>query len=119
MKFSAWFSIIVGALMCGQWIFFLATGAVPEVQSEPIRIALHLAAEFFTAACLILSGVALLRKAPRAKDFALLSSGMLTYTVIVSPGYFAQQGQWSLVGMFAILLSLNILNVIRLEYKER
>jgi hypothetical protein len=33
---------------------------------------------------------------------------MLTYSVIASPGYFAQQGQWALVAMFAVLLVLAI-----------
>ena len=35
-------------------------------------------------------------------------------TVIVSPGYFAQQGQWPLVFMFAVLLVLDVLCVVRL-----
>jgi len=31
---------------------------------------------------------------------------MLLYTLIVSPGYFAQKGQWAFVGMFAVILVL-------------
>jgi uncharacterized membrane protein len=34
----------------------------------------------------------------------LVSTGMLLYSVVASPGYFAQQGQWALVGMFGVLL---------------
>jgi hypothetical protein len=37
---------------------------------------------------------------------------MLAYTVIVSPGYFAQQGQWPLAGMFAVLLALDVASVV-------
>ena len=44
MKFSGWYSILAGLLMFGQWGFFLSTGAVPELQTEPIRIGFHLAA---------------------------------------------------------------------------
>jgi hypothetical protein len=40
---------------------------------------------------------------------------MLAYTAIVSPGYFAQQGQWPLVGMFAVILALDIVSAIRLQ----
>ncbi len=29
---------------------------------------------------------------------------MVVYSEIVSPGYFAQLGQWPMVGMFAVLL---------------
>jgi hypothetical protein len=42
--------------MLAQWIFFLVSGKVPELQSEPWRIALHLLADFVTAAGLVFSG---------------------------------------------------------------
>jgi hypothetical protein len=41
----------------------------------------------------------------------MVFAGMLIYSVIVSPGYFAQQGQWALVAMFAVLLVLAIVSV--------
>ena len=108
MKFTAWYAILVGILMLGQWAFFLATGSVPEVHSEPIRLAFHLAAEFLTAICLITAGAAVLRSKAWGRTFMLVALGMLVYTVIVSPGYFAQQGQWPLVVMFGILLVLAV-----------
>jgi hypothetical protein len=37
---------------------------------------------------------------------------MLAYSAIVSPGYFAQQGQWIFVLMFAILLALALVSVL-------
>jgi hypothetical protein len=118
MKFSAWFSIVVGILMFGQWGFFLAVGAVPELQTEPIAIAFHLAAEFVTAACLLVGGIALLHNKAWAKNLALFAAGMLAYTTIVSPGYFAQLGQCPLVGMFAILLVLDVVSVILLSRRN-
>lgn len=114
MKFSAWYSIIVGLLMIVQWVFFLMVGAVPELSTEPIRLAFHLAGEFVTAACLIAGGVSLFRGFPSGRGLSLVAAGMLAYTVIVSPGYFAQQGQWPLVGMFALLLILDAINVAKL-----
>ncbi len=119
LKFSAWYSILVGALMFGQWSFFLAAGSVPEVQTEPIALAFHLAAEFATAVCLIVGGFGLLRQAAWAQNLTIFAAGMLAYTTIVSPGYFAQIGQWPLVGMFAILLILDLVNVsIIMRQKE-
>jgi hypothetical protein len=35
-------------------------------------------------------------------------------TAVVSPGYFAQQGQWPLVGMFAVLLALAVVSIVKL-----
>jgi hypothetical protein len=110
MKFVAWYSIAVGVLMLGQWGFFLAAGQVPELQTEPFRIAFHLLGEGITAIALIVSGVALLRRTGWAREAAFVALGMLTYTVLVSPGYFAQLGQWPLVGMFGVLLVLTLLS---------
>lgn len=117
MKFSAWYSIVVGGLMFGQWGFFLATGSVPEVQTAPVALTFHLVAEFATAFCLLVGGIALLRHASWSKSFELVAAGMLAYTTIVSSGYFAPSGQWTLVAMFAVLLVLDVINVFILIRK--
>jgi len=110
LKFVSFYSIIVGALMLAQWGFFLATGQVPELQTEPYRIAFHLLGEGVTAIALIVSGIALLRRIPWARQAAFVSLGMLSYTILVSPGYFAQLGQWPPVAMFAVLLLLRLVS---------
>lgn len=115
MKFAAWFGILVGALMLAQWGVFLATGQVPELSTEPLRIAFHLAGEALTALGLLSSGVALLMRKSWAKRIYLVASGMLLYSVIVSPGYFAQQGQWPLVAMFGGLLVLALISLARVD----
>lgn len=94
--------------MLAQWGFFLAAGQVPELQTEPWRIAMHLAAEFVTAAGLIASGIGLIRGSRWAAKAYVFFAGMLVYSVIASPGYFAQQGQWLLVLMFLALLTMTV-----------
>ena len=44
---------------------------------------------------------------------------MLLYSVIVSPGYFAQEAQWALVGMFAALLALDLGSIVHATRSER
>jgi hypothetical protein len=105
----AYYCMAVGALMAIQWLFFLATGNVPELETEPLAIGFHLAAELATATALILAGVALLRHASRALPAGMLALGMLIYTVINSAGYFAEQGMWGMVAMFGVLLILTLL----------
>ena len=112
MKFTGWFGIIVGFLMIGMWSFFLATGQVPEIQTEPFRITFHLAAEFTTAIALIIGGTGVLRNLPRATIIYFTAAGMLLYSLIVSPGYYAQQGQWPFVAMFAILLIVALVSIV-------
>ncbi len=119
MKFSAWFSILVGVMMFLQWSFFLVAGQVPEFQTEPVRIAFHLAAEFLTAVSLILGGVFLLKNKHWSRSFLLVAAGMLAYTTVVSPGYFAQQGVWPIVLMFAVVFALNVVNILFLVRERR
>jgi len=114
MKFSAWYGIVVGFVMIAQWIFFITSGNVPELQTEPYRIAFHLAAEFATALVLIVSGIGTLKSVWWGRYILLVSLGMVIYSEIVSPGYFAQLGQWALVVMFAILLVGAVVAVTKL-----
>ncbi|MBI9044742.1 MAG: hypothetical protein JEZ06_09665 [Anaerolineaceae bacterium] len=111
MKFPAVVAIVMGVGMIGQWGMFIITGQVPELQSEPVAIAFHLAAEFLTAIALITGGVALLKRVEWARPISFVAYGMLLYTAVVSPGYFGQLGQWAFVGMFAVILIFALISV--------
>ena len=104
MKFPAWYGIGVGILIIAQWAFSLHGGGVPELESAPWEIAFHLAAEMSTAVVLIIGGISALRSTAWSKPVLLLGLGMVIYSEIVSPGYFAQLNQWAFVAMFAVLL---------------
>lgn len=106
MVFPAVIALAIGLLMVGQWVFFLLSGQVPELKTEPRAIRFHLAAEFLTAGALVAAGLGLLLGAGWGRSLYLVAAGMLLYTLVNSPGYFAQRGQWALVGMFAVLLVL-------------
>ncbi len=56
MTFSAIYAVIVGILIFGQWAFFLITGQVSELKTEPVRIRFHIADEFLTATALTSAG---------------------------------------------------------------
>ena len=104
MKFPAWYGIAVGILMIAQWTFSIVAGGVPEFESAPWEIAFHLAAEMSTAVMLITGGISSLRSTAWSKSVLHLGLGMVIYSEIVSPGYFAQLNQWAFVPMFAVLL---------------
>jgi hypothetical protein len=106
MVFSAVLVIVVGAGMLLQWGLLLLAGRIPERKTEPARIAFHIAAEALTALVLIVSGVGLLLSADWAKTVFYLSSGMLLYTAIASPGYFVHQGRGRWAILFAVLIVL-------------
>lgn len=106
MKFAAIFSIVVGAGMIVQWTMSYLGKQIPELKTEPIRIWFHISAELVTAASLLTSGIGLLTAASWSLTLYLIALGMLFYTAIVSPGYFAQQGKWGWLGMFGGILIL-------------
>lgn len=112
MMLSAIFAIVVGAGMIGQWTLSYVTHQIPELQSEPIRIGFHIAGEMATAVALIAGGVGLLASQAWAPTLFFVATGMLFYTAIVSPGYFAQKGQWIWVFIFGALIVLAILAVL-------
>jgi hypothetical protein len=111
MIFSAIFAIIVGVGMIGQWSLSYASKQIPELTSEPIRIWFHIAGEMVTAITLIVSGIGLLAVTPWAPSLFFISIGMLLYTAIVSPGYFAQKGQWIWVLIFGLVITLAIFSI--------
>lgn len=110
--FPAVFSIVVGLGMIGQWTGTYFAHQIPELTSEPYRIAFHLAGELLTAILLILGGIGLLVHWPAGPPIYLVAIGMLIYTSLVSPGYFVQRGQWVWLGVFAVIAGLSVVSAI-------
>jgi hypothetical protein len=112
MRFPGIFSIVVGAGMIGQWSASFAAKQIPELTTEPFRIWFHIAGEMATALMLIISGIGLLSQTAWAPDLFLVSSGMLIYTAVVSPGYFAQKGQWIWVLIFGVIIATTVVSIL-------
>ncbi|HET7142626.1 MAG TPA: hypothetical protein VFI68_01295 [Anaerolineales bacterium] len=85
MKFSSWYGIIVGTLIILQWVFFIAAGAVPELETTPWAFGFHISAELLLAFALITSGIATLRSKSWGKKTLLVALGMAIYSEINSP----------------------------------
>ncbi len=112
------YSLFIGSLMIVMWTFFLVAGMVPEFSTRLAEIILHLIAEFSTAILLIIAGISLLYRKRSGYNLNLIGLGMLIYTLILSPGYYIQLGEWPLVGFFAFLLVLSIIFLIVSLKKE-
>ena len=111
MIFSALFAILIGVGMIAQWVMSYLSKQIPELRSEPIRIAFHIAAEILTALMLISSGIGLFFNQDFFRSLFLIAIGMLLYTAIVSPGYFAQKGNWHWIGIFALIIVFGVISV--------
>jgi len=113
------YSIAVGALMIVMWSFFIVAGQVPELQTDPYAISLHLFDEFTTAILLIVGGIGLIKRSRWALHIHLISIGMLIYTLVVSPGYYLDQGQIYIPVLFGILLVMTIILSIFIFIRRR
>jgi hypothetical protein len=111
MIFPAIFSILVGIGMIIQWTLSYFSQQIPELETEPLRILFHIAAEMITALMLISGGVGLMANWAWAVPVYLVAIGMLLYTAIASPGYFAQKGRWGWLGLFGILILLALVSL--------
>ena len=117
-KIAAVYSIIVGVSMIGMWTVFYVTGGIPEINTEPAKITMHLIAEFVTAIMLILGGFGLISNRKWGFQTYLLSMGMLMYTLIVSPGYYIQRRDFIFVAMFAVFIILALIFIV-MSYLKR
>ncbi len=107
-KILSVYSIVVGIMMGAMWTVFAATGQISELETSPKEIAFHLAGEFITSFALIAGGLGLALGRTWGYSLEVVALGMLAYTVVVSPGYYAQTGDYVFVGMFAVLMVLTL-----------
>lgn len=117
LKISGLYQLLMGVGMIGIWILTLLAGEVPELQAEPFGIAAHLLAEVTTGTMLLVSGCFILLKGRKSMLFNL-SSGALIYTLIASPGYFAEMDRWGVVALFLLLLITTVALLIVQDKKE-
>ncbi len=95
--------LIVGGSILFMWLFFYVSGSIPELETAPHEIAMHLIAEGLMALLLILSGVLLLRQSSCATSITYIAYGMLLYSVINSSGYFLSPLNIPMILMFLII----------------
>ncbi len=68
----------------------------------------HLAAEFGTALLLIAAGAGSFLNLPGTSVLMPIALGMLLYSVVNSPGFYAGKRNWPMVNMFMVLAVLTI-----------
>ncbi|MDD4876364.1 MAG: hypothetical protein PHQ86_04440 [Dehalococcoidales bacterium] len=118
MIFAAIYAIVIGIAMITQWTITIIRHEIPKPKDDPVSgrgsfdMAFHWTAEFLTALILIVAGISLISETTWSSKIYLVGTGMLIYTVINSPGFFAQQRKWSMVAMFAVIIILTIISLI-------
>ncbi len=107
-QLAAIYSMFIGVCMLGMWAVFVSMGQVPELVTSPIQVSLHIIGEAATAVALLIGGYGVWARKKWGLQAYMLSMGMLLYTLIVSPGYYAQSGNLAMVGMFAVFFIIAV-----------
>ncbi len=102
-------AIAIGVAMIAQWALALVEGQRAGTRDAADRDPLAPAAEFSTAAVLVAGGAVMIAGASIAAPVTLYGFGMLTYTAVVSPGYFLDRGERGPVAMFAVIILVALL----------
>lgn len=118
-KVASAYAILIGIMMAAMWTMFAVTEQIPEIDTSPREILFHLAAEFMTAIALVAGGLGLLKLRNWGYPIYMVSLGMLAYTVVVSPGYYAQREEYVFVGMFAVLMALDLVFIVLSVLKRK
>ena len=114
MGFGDWYLVVVpiliGTGMFAFWVSGVVMRRVPDLESGGIEIRFHIVAETTTGFALIVGGLAVLIDGEDLVAVVLSSVGlgMLTYTLIASPGCFVEHRNVPLVLVFAAFWALTI-----------
>ena len=113
------FYFIVGLAMILYWIAALAMQKVPEMQTDPVELYFHVFAELVTGFVLIIGSISSYRKQTSGRFILSFGFGLLSYTLIMSTGYFIRMHNWEVVFTFVLIILIHIyicFKLIRFKY---
>ena len=107
MIFASVYAIVVGVAMIAQWTLDIIRHRFLSPKDDPVS-----GRGLFDMLFHWTAGIGLVLESTWGLTVYLIAMGMLIYTAINSPGFFAQQRKWSMVGMFAVILILTLTSLI-------
>ncbi|PKM53193.1 MAG: hypothetical protein CVV00_13520 [Firmicutes bacterium HGW-Firmicutes-5] len=110
-------TLFVGFSIIVLWIMLFATSQVPELETEPFSLALHVLSELILAVSLLFTGIGYMKNTRWVPYMFMLSMGLLIYSVMNVAGYYGESGNFAMVIIFAVLLVIAVLLTV-LTLKE-
>lgn len=109
------FSIVVGIAIILVWAWLLINDDVPQIETSPLGMWLHIAAEIVTAIALIVAGWGLITDASWSRKLHLLASGMLLLVMIHAFAWYGERGDVGMVIAFLLLGVFTVFFALRAE----
>jgi hypothetical protein len=108
------YSILVAISVFGFWLilFFRKKLFDPASNRSRLELEYHILAELLTAGVLIAGALGTILSISWGDSILVLGLGMLLYTVVNSPGYYASRGDKPMVTMFLILAILTVIVIL-------
>jgi hypothetical protein len=112
---AAIFAIGAGIVILLIWLWQLAAGDLPELQTSPWLTWLRLLLALVTAALLVVAGWALIAGKHWARKVYLLGAGMLLVGAVNDIGHYIERGDTVLPILSFLLAAFCIVFIIRAE----
>ena len=101
------------------WVFFLATGQVPELDNIPVETVFSILADNGTAVMLLLGWYGLTHEKNWGENVYLISMGALFYSLMIAIGYYSQLGEIAMLGIFVpILVFMTYFTYVKVRHIE-
>lgn len=108
------YCVFVGTSMIALWVMLLNTNQIPELATEPYRIAAHIISEIITALLLLSGGILSFLHKPFGNILRSVALGALLYSVFTAGGYYLQLSNIAMALMFAVLFALTAVCIVSL-----
>jgi hypothetical protein len=107
-RITGWFTVAVGVTVLAFWAVQLASGRVPEIQTDAVSIGVRIGADALTGIALLVAGGAVLTGKSYAERAFLLAFGLLTYSLLSMVALFAARGDPFGTGLFVVLVLVTV-----------
>jgi hypothetical protein len=114
-KFAGGFSLLLGILMLGAWIYFLKVGSESLSNSFGFLFT-HVALELVSALALMIGGVAMIRGLSRAPALLMTAYALVSFTQVVSVAIYGSNGHPFLMNGIALILFIVLIYFVGLVY---
>lgn len=114
-KFAGGFSMFLGVLMLGAWIYFLVSGS-DSFMSSFGPLLTHVALELISALSLVVGGFAMLRGLSRSPALLMTSYALVSFTQVLSLAVYGPTGHPFLMNGVALMLLIVLIYFVGLVY---
>ncbi len=114
-KFAGLFSLVLGVIMAGSWVYFVTSGW-ESFRAQASVLSFHVLMELGTAVMIIVAGIAMIRNWSRGPALFMVANGLFLFTTVFALMEYGVRGHPFLMNGISILLMLVSVYMVGLVY---